>query len=210
MYEEDGLTLLDDSKRRRIQTAATTTEDSSVFNYEISDLVSVEVDTEYTEESLNKGIKSIALIELTEQSLTIKVLFEELKDITPSIVEPDELKIKFTIPELIVAAATFETLTESDVPFVIQIQPQMSSEELENFLTAQAAAAVVGGAVAIWQLILFCFFGKTINAMWTLINALQFFVYITMWQIQFPTSLQIVVGEIRRLTLGEYLEDLNV
>lgn len=210
MYEEDGLTLLDDSKRRRIQTAATTTEDSSVFNYEISDLVSVEVDTEYTEESLNKGIESIALIELTEQSLTIKVLFEELKDITPSIVEPDELKIKFTIPELIVAAATFETLTESDVPFVIQIQPQMSSEELENFLTAQAAAAVVGGAVAIWQLILFCFFGKTINAMWTLINALQFFVYITMWQIQFPTSLQIVVGEIRRLTLGEYLEDLNV
>ena len=210
MYEEDGLTLLDDSKRRRIQTAATTTEDSSVFNYEISDLVSVEVDTEYTEESLNKGIEGIALIELTEQSLTIKVLFEELKDITPSIVEPDELKIKFTIPELIVAAATFETLTESDVPFVIQIQPQMSSEELENFLTAQAAAAVVGGAVAIWQLILFCFFGKTINAMWTLINALQFFVYITMWQIQFPTSLQIVVGEIRRLTLGEYLEDLNV
>ena len=186
-------------------------EDGVIFYYEISDILSVEVDTSLAEDGLNQRIKNIALIGLIDQTMTVKVNFEEHNDITRNIQEPDELKVKFKIPELIVASSGFyETLEETNVPLVVPISPQMTTGELESILTAQAAAAVVGSAIAFWQLILFVFFGKTLNAMWTLINALQFFVYIATWQIDFPLSMQVIVLEIRRLTQGEYFDDLKL
>ena len=51
---------------------------------------------------------------------------------------------------------------------------------------------------------------KVLKKVWLLINCLQFFVYIAIWQINYPNLIKLVVTELRRLTLGEFMDDLEI
>ena len=46
--------------------------------------------------------------------------------------------------------------------------------------------------------------------MWILFNTAQFLVYIGMWQINYSRPIQVLFFEIKRIFLGEYIEDLEV
>ena len=46
--------------------------------------------------------------------------------------------------------------------------------------------------------------------MWILINTSQFIVYIGMWQINFSDNLGVFFNEIKRVFLGEYIDDLAI
>ena len=46
--------------------------------------------------------------------------------------------------------------------------------------------------------------------MWILILTLQFFVYIAMWQVRYPSMIHFLLYELKRVTLGEFIDDLPV
>ena len=43
-----------------------------------------------------------------------------------------------------------------------------------------------------------------------MITNLQLFVYINDWNVLYPTNLQAILMEFRRITLGEFIEDLQL
>lgn len=51
--------------------------------------------------------------------------------------------------------------------------------------------------------------GKALHQMWILINVLQFFVFMSMWQINYPMLTYIILNELRRIALGELVDDLK-
>ena len=70
--------------------------------------------------------------------------------------------------------------------------------------------AVFGGALAIWQIIMFLCLQKLMFSMWILVHILQHYVFIAMWQINYPSLTQVVFKELRRIALGEFLEGLEI
>ena len=46
--------------------------------------------------------------------------------------------------------------------------------------------------------------------MWILILTLQFFVYIAAWNIRFPPITRFLLHELRKISLGEFLDDLEI
>ena len=46
--------------------------------------------------------------------------------------------------------------------------------------------------------------------MWTLILTLQFFVYIASWNIRFPPITRFLLHELRKISLGEFLDDFEI
>ena len=72
------------------------------------------------------------------------------------------------------------------------------------------AAAVVGGTIMIWQIIMLFLLQKVIFSLWHLINILQFFVYIALWQINYPRLTSVILMELRKIALGEFLEELQI
>ena len=71
-------------------------------------------------------------------------------------------------------------------------------------------AVKVGGALAIWQIMVLLVANKLLKKVWLLINCLQFFVYIAIWQINYPKIIKLLVTELRRLALGEFMDDLEI
>lgn len=46
--------------------------------------------------------------------------------------------------------------------------------------------------------------------MWILILTLQFLVYMAIWQVNYSPLTQLVLYELRKIALGEYLDDLEI
>ena len=46
--------------------------------------------------------------------------------------------------------------------------------------------------------------------MWPLFNAVQFLVYIALWQVNLTDNLRIVMKELKRIFLGEFFDDLQI
>lgn len=46
--------------------------------------------------------------------------------------------------------------------------------------------------------------------MWILILTLQFFVYMAQWQVRYPNTLQFLLYELKKVALGEFMDDLDV
>ena len=44
--------------------------------------------------------------------------------------------------------------------------------------------------------------------MWILINTVQFIVYMSLWQIEFPEFLRIFFLELKRIVLAEFFDDI--
>ena len=62
-------------------------------------------------EELDKSVKYITLDEITEQSLSLSVTFNDNSAITDYIMEPDLLYIEFLKPWQIIDAESFDRLT---------------------------------------------------------------------------------------------------
>ena len=73
-----------------------------------------------------------------------------------------------------------------------------------------ATAAAVGLASSVVEIALCFVLGKALEAMWTLIYAMQFLVFIGMWQIAFTNRLRFFFEELKRIALGEFLDDLGI
>ena len=50
---------------------------------------------------------------------------------------------------------------------------------------------------------------KALHVNWLLITDLQFFVYINDWNVLYPRDLQVLMKELRRIALGEFVDDLE-
>ena len=113
-------------------------------------------------------------------------------------------------PWLIVDAETSEPL--SYVPTVQSIELALQYNDAE-FLELQenAKKAVSAGiAVSIWQLVIIVLFKKVLFSMWVLILTLQFFVFMSMWQVRYPHTLTFLLSELKRIALGEFMDDFDV
>ena len=64
--------------------------------------------------------------------------------------------------------------------------------------------------LTILEVILILLFKKVLFSMWVLILTLQFFVYIYLWQVRFPSILHFFFYELRRMALGEFIDDLDI
>ena len=50
---------------------------------------------------------------------------------------------------------------------------------------------------------------KALYVNWLLITDLQFYVYINDWNMLYPRDLQALMKELRRITLGEFVDDFE-
>ena len=73
-----------------------------------------------------------------------------------------------------------------------------------------ATASSVGKGFSFLEIIALFGLGKTINSMWILLNALQFLVYIYMWNVRVSPICKVILVELKRITMGEYLDDLQI
>ena len=71
-------------------------------------------------------------------------------------------------------------------------------------------AADVGVGISIWQVCVLMLLGKALKSLWIMINCLQFLVFISMWQVTYPTRVRISLSELKRIALGEFLDDFDM
>ena len=71
-------------------------------------------------------------------------------------------------------------------------------------------ASTAGGALSILEVIGCAFMGKTITSMWLFINTLQFIVFLGIWQISTSDRLRATQVEVKRISLGEYFDDIDI
>jgi len=62
--------------------------------------------------------------------------------------------------------------------------------------------------VTIWEIVIIMAFKKVLFSMWVLILTLQFFVYMATWQVRYPGKLHFILYELKRIALGEFMDDL--
>ena len=59
--------------------------------------------------------------------------------------------------------------------------------------------------------IIICFIaGEALNSMWVLINALQFIVVISTWNINIPIGVMMFFNVLNRVVQGEFIDDLQI
>ena len=67
----------------------------------------------------------------------------------------------------------------------------------------------VGVILSIWEIVLMFAAGRVLKALWILLHIMQFLCYIGLWQINQPDLIRITLYELKRITLGEYFDDLK-
>ena len=70
--------------------------------------------------------------------------------------------------------------------------------------------AAVGVTLSLGEIIACFASGKMLTFMWILINAVQILVFLGIWQILYPDFIKVVLSELRRVSWGEYLDDLEI
>ena len=87
-----------------------------------AEVTNAEIDID---DGFNKRIANMTLIGTTENSLEVKIHFQEPDDITSDILDPDELVIRIIRPELILDAETgdYLQLDSSYLEYKIDLTP---------------------------------------------------------------------------------------
>ena len=67
----------------------------------------------------------------------------------------------------------------------------------------------VGSVFTVWEFVACLLLNKTLLSMWSLINNLQFLVYIGQWQINYTDLYSQIIQELGRITLGQFFEDFE-
>ena len=64
--------------------------------------------------------------------------------------------------------------------------------------------------MSILELVICLSISKSLNSMWPLINTIQFVVFIAMWKIKYPNNLRFIMHELKRISMGEFLDGLPI
>ena len=83
-------------------------------------------------------------------------------------------------------------------------------EYFKSWANFAEQAAKAGTVITIIEVIICLVTGKALNSMWILINALQFTVFISMWLIDMPDRIRIILAKLRKIVMGEFIEDLQI
>lgn len=68
----------------------------------------------------------------------------------------------------------------------------------------------MGVAASIWEIVILFSLNKALFSMWILIHVLQFYVYMSMWMSQYPAETRFLLMELRKIALGEFMDDLEI
>ena len=77
-------------------------------------------------------------------------------------------------------------------------------------LSLAAAAVSVGVGLSIGEIIACFAFSRVLSLMWILINALQLIVFLGIWQILYPNFLKVILFELKRVSWGEFFDDIKI
>ena len=176
---------------------------------ELEDFLEVRVLDQDIELDLDLEICRLDLLGLTEMEMSIAIRFCQPQDITVDITVPNVLEVVFKMPALIIDASTFEELDSTQITQEIELAPQISPEEQTRLGELATAVAKIGMTISFWQVVLFLSIGKALKAMWSLLFAIQFVIYVSQWQIKFYNDLRIILREMQRIAFGEFLDDFD-
>lgn len=73
-----------------------------------------------------------------------------------------------------------------------------------------STAAKIGVTLSFGEIFACFAFEKVLSFMWILINALQLIVFLGIWQILYPDFLKVALSELKRVSWGEYFDDLEI
>ena len=87
---------------------------------------------------------------------------------------------------------------------------QYTKEEFVAVVKKASTAVQMGVAFSLWEIVLIILFKKVLFSMWILILTLQFFVYISLWQVRYPSTLHFIMYELKKIALGEFMDDIDL
>ena len=90
------------------------------------------------------------------------------------------------------------------------IAPQLSKSMYDYIVELQTAANAVGTSLSIWEVLACIFLNKSLHAIWILVDTLQFFAFMSAWQIAYEPVTRAILRELRRVVLAEYMDDLEI
>ena len=167
-------------------------------------------ESEGEDDSSDKGISGLSLDEITDQSLKMSVTFKDHEAISSDITEPDILEFRLLQPGLFIDEETLEPIDISSSMSEVALKPQLSQAEYEEISDMAETAVAVGLVSTVVELSICFVLGKALEAMWTMVYAMQFLVFIGMWQIGYTNRLRFFFEELKRIALGEFLDDLGL
>ena len=88
--------------------------------------------------------------------------------------------------------------------------PQVSKKEFEKMAEMAEKVKFAAYMYMLLQIAGLFILQRVIFSMWSLILILQFFAYIAVWKINFPVNLSFAFYSLRIITLGEFLDDLEL
>lgn len=124
--------------------------------------------------------------------------------------EPDALIIRINQPNLFIDAETGLPLSMEPIEFKIYLGAQYTAEGFKKLVKKAKTAAQISVVVSLWEIVVIFFFKKVLFSMWILILTLQFFVYISLWQVRYPSTLHFILYELKRMALGEFMDDVDI
>ena len=90
------------------------------------------------------------------------------------------------------------------------MKPQLSQSLFEYLVELDEAARAAGASLSIWEILAFTVMNKSLHSVWILVETLQFFAFLSMWQIVYEPVTKVVLEELKRIVLGEYMDDLDI
>ena len=63
--------------------------------------------------------------------------------------------------------------------------------------------------VSLWEIIFIFVFKKVLFSVWLLVLLLQILVYMATWQVKYPPTARILLFELKRIVLGEFMDDIE-
>ena len=79
-------------------------QDSKAFQNKIEDIIDVRVEDEDEDDRLDKSIRDITLVKVTDTAIVMKITFNDLEALTIDLKEPDTLLVSIILPEVIIDA----------------------------------------------------------------------------------------------------------
>ena len=175
---------------------------------QLENVIRMNIEDQDTE--LDKNIASVEIIEIGTTYFIVHVEFADTTAITSQLLEPDTLIVTIDMPELFVDAETGQPLASEPIEYKILMGMQFTVAEFEELTAKAGKAAQISIGITILEIVIILMFKKVLFSMWVLILTLQFFVYISLWQVRYPSILHFLLYELKRVALGEFMDDLDL
>ena len=164
-------------------------------------------------EETKRRVDSYWYLNSTLRNFQVQVNFFDPSAVSSDLAQPDNLNVTVLDPSLFTDRATglpIELDSDNLLQKPIPIVKQYTKEQYDRLIQQSSNAKQIGIVASLWELALIIGLKQAIFAVWILILVLQFLVYIAIWQIRFPPSTNLLLFELRRIVLGEFMEDLSL